>query len=223
MNQTRGGASPPCFAHELTEGPEGFAVVDPETARDVARWRKAERERLIALRQAGSADRRHQDSRIVAKILLELIRPAIGKVIAVYWPFKGELDLRPMMRQVYDLGAIVALPVVVAKATPLRFRRWRPDCRLERGVWNIPVPVGEPEVCPSDVIAPLVGYDPAGYRLGYGGGFYDRTLAAAKPRPRVFGVGQPEAEIPTIFPQPHDIDMDVIITREGVRNSRAPA
>jgi 5,10-methenyltetrahydrofolate synthetase len=83
---------------------------------------------------------------------------------------------------------------------------------LERGVWNILVLAQGPAVQPEIVIAPLVGFDEAGYRLGYGGGFYDRTLAAMPGKPFVVGVGYCEARIPTIHPQPQDIPMDIIVT-----------
>jgi 5,10-methenyltetrahydrofolate synthetase len=105
---------------------------------------------------------------------------------------------------------------VVEKGRPLVFRVWRQGDKLERGVWNIPVPAeGEP-VFPDIVIAPLVGFDPSNYRLGYGGGFFDRTLAAMPKKPLVIGVGYMSSALPTIYPQPHDIPMDAIVTEKGI-------
>ncbi|MEP4420404.1 MAG: 5-formyltetrahydrofolate cyclo-ligase, partial [Nitratireductor sp.] len=112
-------------------------------------------------------------------------------------------------------GGTLALPVVVEKAAPLVFRDWRPGMKLEKGVWNIPVPPAAPAVIPDIVISPVVGFDPANYRLGYGGGFFDRTLAALPARPTVIGVGYAAAAIATIYPQPHDIAMDFIVTEAG--------
>lgn len=215
-----GYASPPCFAHELTLGRDGYAVVDPQTARDVARWRKAERERLIAARLAVPAEERRELAAEVAAELDQLIAPGPGLTVSLYWPFRAELDLRDWMQRAAERGARVALPVVVAKGQPLVFREWRPGCRMERGVWNIPIPAEGEEVVSNVTIAPLVGYDPACYRLGYGGGFFDRTLAALSPRPRVIGVGHPIAAIPTIHPQPHDIPMDAIVTGRGLLRLR---
>ena len=87
----------------------------------------------------------------------------------------------------------------------------------ERGVWNIPVPRANAKiVLPDVVIAPLVGFDPSCYRLGYGGGFFDRTLAVLHTAPRVFGVGYSQAALATIYPQPHDIPMDVVVTEDQV-------
>jgi 5,10-methenyltetrahydrofolate synthetase len=205
------GGSPPCFLHELEAGAEGFVAVDPQQARDVARWRKAERARLIAARLAVPADERARVADAVAAALDREVEPGPGRVVSLYWPFRGELDLRGWMAAAVGRGARVALPTVAAMRQPLVFREWRPGCAMRRGVWNIPEPADGEVLTPDVVIAPLVGFDPTGYRLGYGGGFYDRTLAALSPKPRAIGVGHPVAAIPTIFPQPHDVQMDVVL------------
>lgn len=216
-----GYASPACFAHELELGAGGYETVDGQQASDVARWRKAERARLIALRLAMPPDERRRVADAVADTLDNLVEPAPGMVISLYWPFRGELDLRGWMARADELGARVALPVVVAKAQPLVFRQWRPGCRMERGVWNIPAPANGEVLTPDVVLAPLVGFDADSYRLGYGGGFFDRTLAALSPRARAIGVGHPVAAIPTIYPQPHDVPMDAIVTGTGVVSRRS--
>jgi 5-formyltetrahydrofolate cyclo-ligase len=87
---------------------------------------------------------------------------------------------------------------------------------MERGLWDIPIPAERDPVVPDALIIPLVGFDGAGYRLGYGGGYYDRTLAAAPRRPFCIGLGYDEMRLATIYPQPHDIPMDVIVTDQGV-------
>jgi 5,10-methenyltetrahydrofolate synthetase len=208
-------ASPPCFAHELVLGAAGFEAVDAETARDVARWRRAERARLIAARLAVGPEARAAHAAELARELDALIDLGARPVVSLYWPFRGEPDLRPWMARAHAAGARIALPVVVAKGQPLVFREWRPGAAMARGVWNIPVPAEGPELIPQITIAPLVGTDPGCYRLGYGGGFYDRTLAALAPRPLAIGVALPLVELPTIFPQPHDIPMDIIVTGAG--------
>jgi len=94
----------------------------------------------------------------------------------------------------------------------VQFWRWRPEVPMSRGLFNIPIP-GECDIVAPDVlIVPLVGFDRAGYRLGYGGGYYDRTLAASQPRPRTLAIAFAESELETIHPQPHDIPMSRIIT-----------
>lgn len=207
----RGYASPPCFLHELDP-----AYGMPMTASEVAAWRKVERERLIGARLEVDALKRAEHSNRIAARLSEAIGDPAGLVVSLYWPFRGEPDLRPFLEKAPALGARTALPVVVAKKAPLVFRLWTKGEPLERGVWNIPVPAEGAEVMPDVVIAPVVGFDPKGYRLGYGGGFFDRTLAAAPRRPRVIAVGYEMAAIPTIHPQPHDIPMDLIVTESRI-------
>ena len=135
--------------------------------------------------------------------------------IGFYWPFRGECDLRPFMGRLYPQGITPALPVVVAKAQPLIFRTWRPDAAMTTGVWDIPIPDGTPEVHPTLLLVPLVGFDDQRFRLGYGGGFYDRTLAGRDPQPVTWGIGLSCQRLPTIVPGPHDIAMDRIFTEQG--------
>lgn len=210
-----GFASPPCFAHEIDPAYFDPLAVDPQQALDVARWRKAERKRLIAARLEEAADMRARLAQNIAVELDQIIAPATGRVISVYWPFRGEIDLRGWMRSAFDKGAQIALPVVVEKHQPLQFREWTPDAAMERGIWNILQPADPAPVTPNVVIAPLVGFDPACFRLGYGGGFFDRTLAAMATPPLVIGVGSKSGAIASIFPQPHDVAMDVIVTGAG--------
>jgi hypothetical protein len=117
---------------------------------------------------------------------------------------------------------MTALPVLETKAAPLVFRRWTRYMPMVRGVWNIPVPPPDAgAVTPRSFSRRCVGWAPAGYRLGYGGGYFDRTLAALRPRPFVIGVGLQAARLETIYPQTHDIPMDVIVTEDGVQITRA--
>ncbi len=208
-------ASPPCYGAEFEHWADRPPTMDPVASRDVALWRKAERERLIAARLDVPAEDRRRLAEEVADELDRLVDPAPGLTVSLYWPFRGELDLRPWMTHAFRHGARVVLPLVEAKARPLVFREWWPDCPMTRGVWNIPIPAEGDPVVPDVVIAPLVGHDPACYRLGYGGGFFDRTLAVLQPRARAIGVGHPVSAIRTIYAQPHDIPMDVIVTGAG--------
>lgn len=207
-----GYASPPCFMHELEVTASGPAAPDQRAAADVARWRKAERERLIAARLELPADLRSAHAARIAGQLDTIIGDFAGKTVALYWPFRGEPDLRGWAQKVIERGGTVALPVVVQKAAPLVFRAWTPGDKLEKGVWNIPIPAEDNQVLPDIVISPVVGFDANNYRLGYGGGFYDRTLAALPRKPVVIGVGYALQRIATIYPQPFDIPMDRILT-----------
>lgn len=202
--------SPPCMMHEL--GPDGVPGFDPQQNRDVTRWRKAERERLIAARLTLSAEYRATQTSAITKGLDRLIPAASGTIVSVYWPIRAEPDLRPWMRTKWEQGIRIALPVALALGQPLVFREWRPDSPLTRGLWKIPYPAEGAQVVPNVILAPVVGFDTDCYRLGYGGGFFDRTLARIVGKPLVIGLGYPSASIPTIFPQPHDIPMNSIIT-----------
>lgn len=216
-------ASPPCMAAEVDPAYFDPLAVDPEQARDVARWRRAERIRLRAERDRLSVTDRQVAGAALCRHLAALIGQrfggARGRVFSAYWPIKGEPDLRPLMAELHHAGVLIALPLVEVKAAPLVFRRWTPDTRMVRGDWNIPVPPPEAEaVTPEIALAPLVGWTDDGYRLGYGGGYFDRTLAALSPRPFTIGVGFQTARLETIYPQPHDIRLDLIVTDAGPRD-----
>lgn len=221
-------ASPPCLAGAFA--PDGFdpLAVDPEQARDVARWRRAERTRLRAARDALSVADRHAAGAALCVHLRHLLAArfpgAAGQILSAYWPIKGEPDLRPLMADLQGSGVTLALPVVETKAAPMVFRRWTPGMALVRGDWNIPVPPPDAErLTPDIALAPLVGWDAAGFRLGYGGGYFDRTLAALSPRPFTIGIGLHSARLATIFPQPHDIALDAILTEAGTQFQREGA
>lgn len=211
-------ASPPCFMHELDQN---YICVSSELVaqqhQDVARWRKAERERLIFARRAIDPTTRAQHARKIETRLDALIGSPLGYIVSGYWPFRGEPDLRQWAESIHGRGGQFALPVVVKRNQPLIFRLWAPGAPLERGVWNIPIPAdGAKEVIPDIVIAPVVGFDPLCYRLGYGGGFFDRTLESIGRSVRVLGVGYAQQSISTIYAQPHDIPMDAVITERAV-------
>lgn len=206
-------AAPPGCAAQ-TDHARGGLVVSGRVG-DVARWRRSERERLIAARLALSAEERMAHAGRLATELDAVMAHLAPGSVSLYWPFRGEPDLRPWMQSAHAKGLQISLPVVVAKARPLEFRRWWPGATLARGVWNIPYPAEGRTMIPEVVIAPLVGFDAAGFRLGYGGGFFDRTLATTTPRPIAIGVGHPVGLIPTIYPQPHDIAMDWLLSGDG--------
>ena len=183
---------------------------------DVAQWRKAERAAQLARRQAvPEAERRAADQRI-NELLLAGFPLLAGKVIGFYWPFKGEADPRVALHRFRTRGARTALPEVVRKGAPLRFHEWRPGVPTAPGVFDLPVPQGTEVVVPEVVLMPPIAFDARGYRLGYGGGFFDRTLAAISPQPLKIGVAREADRIATIHPQPHDIPMDFVVTEAGI-------
>lgn len=218
-----GYASPPCLAHEIEPAYFDPLAVDPQQAADVARWRRAERTRLLAQRATLPVAVRHAAAEAIAGHLNALLAARFqtieGMTFSAWWPIKAELNLRQWLESLLARGACVALPVVVTPAAPLVFRPWTPDCKMVQGFWKIPVPADGPALVPDVTFAPVVGWDRAGYRLGYGGGYFDRTLAAFAPRPLTIGIGLDLALVPTIYPQPHDIAMDLIVTETGVRET----
>lgn len=198
--------------------------VDPGQARDVARWRRAERARLAGLREGlGQAGRAQVSDRVAGHLGRVLTEGDVerGCVLSGYWPIKGEPDLRPVLADLHRAGVTIALPVVETPAAPLIFRRWTPETKLAHGEWSIPVPPPEADLLLPDIaLAPCLGWTDDCYRLGWGGGYFDRTLAALTPRPITIGIALSAARLPTIYPQPHDIPLDLILTEDGVAARR---
>jgi 5-formyltetrahydrofolate cyclo-ligase len=184
---------------------------------EVRAWRKAQRATLIADRLSVTREERGLWSEAITARLEALLPPrGAFRAIGFYWPFRGEYDPRCLMRSLHDRGVQLALPAVAERGRPLVFREWWPSTRMVPGVWNIPVPAEGDALLPDVIVAPLVGFDAHGYRLGYGGGYYDRTLAALPGKPLAIGVGFELCRLETIHPQPHDIPMDLAITERQV-------
>jgi 5-formyltetrahydrofolate cyclo-ligase len=192
------------------------------TPDEVKAWRKQERARLIAARVATAEEARNAWTARIADFL-EPIALATDGPISFYWPFRGEPNLRPLMRKLVAAGKEIALPAGVQARHPLEFRPWTPGCQMAPGVWNIPIPDTAERVVPRLLLAPVVGFDPAGYRLGYGGGFFDRTLAALTTPRTVIGLGYDCQAIDTVHPLAHDIKMDRIVTESGFQDARGDA
>lgn len=180
-------------------------------------WRRGERARLIQARTDATDDQRAAWSAAIEPLLHQVVAERSPAIIGFYWAYKGEFDPLPFIRSQVAQGRGAALPVVVAKGQPMEYRLWTPDAEMEEGSWGIPIPKARAVVTPSLVLSPLVGFDAANFRLGYGGGFFDRTLAALQPRPFALGVGFALGFLPTLHPHEHDIPMDAIVTEAGIR------
>jgi 5-formyltetrahydrofolate cyclo-ligase len=185
-------------------------------------WRKGVREELIQRRAERSPETRRALAQKACARLAEAVDFTRYRVLGFYWPIRGELDVREIVTRHLARGGIAALPVVVHQAAPLEFWRWSPGIAMQSGVWNIPTPKHRELLAPDIVIAPLVGFDRASYRLGYGGGYFDRTLAAASPRPFAVGFGYAGSALETIYPQTHDIRMNLIVTEESTIQAQTP-
>lgn len=184
----------------------------------IGQWRKVQRTELLARRVAVTPAQRRQWNAQITRHLLTQFPVLQGMLVGLYWPFKGEFDPRPAVRYLRKFGTRAALPVVVQKAAPLQFREWWPGAQMTTGVFDLPVPDGTEVVKADALLIPLVGFDSQGYRLGYGGGYFDRTLAASRPQPLKIGLAFELSWIPTIQPQRHDVPMDFIVTEAGVHH-----
>jgi len=178
----------------------------------IREWRKQTRAKLLEQRIGISAEDRAAWSERISQALAAALEPYAGQLIGFYWPFRGEYDPRSILSSMRDKGSRLALPVIVEREQPLVFREWSPGSLMTQGVWNVPMPESGEAVLPDLLVVPLVGFDEQGYRLGYGGGFYDRTIAAMTTKPRTIDVGFELGHLETIYPQPHDIPLETIIT-----------
>jgi 5,10-methenyltetrahydrofolate synthetase len=179
-------------------------------------WRRARRAELIAARTAVASGQRKVWNEQTTALLKAGFGVPPGAVVGFCWPYKGEFDARFAVRHWRERGAVAALPVVIEKGRPLQFRKWWPGAPMKPGVYGIPVPVDTEVLLPDMVIVPVNGFDEQGYRLGYGGGYFDRTLAALERRVLSIGVAFEALRLSTIHPQPHDIPMDFIVTEERI-------
>lgn len=176
-------------------------------------WRKQQRTALLDRRQTLTPDDRQRAADTIAAKLTAIIAANGIVSVGLYWPIKQEINLLPWANELAEQrNVVLCLPVVVTPKAPLEYWRWTQGEPLARGIWNIPVPAQRDIVLPDLMLAPVVGFDQANYRLGYGGGYFDRTLAARQQRPMVVGIGYAFSALETIFPQPHDIPMDTVLT-----------
>jgi 5-formyltetrahydrofolate cyclo-ligase len=186
------------------------------TAEELKSWRRAERQRLIAAREGLDAPTLERFRRRIDAHLERSFPGLAAARLAFCWPVRGEYDARPLVETLRHRGAVTALPVVVGPGQPLVFREWHPGVALGSGPLGIPFPLKSEPVLPSVVLVPMNGWDDAGYRLGYGAGFFDRTLASLAPKPVAIGVSYGLARMKTIHPQSWDIPMDWVVTERGV-------
>lgn len=178
-----------------------------------------ERRRSLVQPERGLADGRIRHA-VSAYLREHYPRPPVPPVVAIYWPIEGEPDLRPLEEEWPQL----ALPVVVRRGDPLRFARWNADTPIRPGPFQVPSPEAPDWVDPDFIVLPCLGFhvDPRGriFRLGYGGGYYDRTLAILH-RPTL-GVAYTQSRLRTFEAAPHDIALDAVVTEEGREGAAGP-
>lgn len=196
--------------------------VNPGAATDqeVKVWRRRMRHELRVRRVRLRGEAREWSTAAICDTLAAQFTMPRNATIGFYWPIRGEVDLVGFVTDLVEEGARAALPVVVAKKRPVEFHSWYPGAPMEPGVWRIPEPRGGHVVVPDILLVPLLGFDMDRYRLGNGGGYYDRTLGAMDIKPYTIGVGFDCLRLETIYPFAHDVPLDAIVTESGVRARR---
>lgn len=182
--------------------------MDAVVKEEKAAARKAAFEARAAAYSAGQGQ--------AAELLADVLAQYRGKVLAGYMPMRTEIDPLPAMAA-HD--GPVGVPVIIGKGQALRFQEWSPGCAMVEGAFGAMIPADGAWVEPEVLIVPLVGFDGRGFRLGYGGGFYDRTLEGLKERRPTIAIGfafaaQELSEVPI---EPTDQRLDMIVTEKGVR------
>lgn len=179
--------------------------------------RKHLRQSLIARREALSADERQHLSTHICQHLLILLARLQPLTLGFCWPYRGEPDIVSAITAWLGADAKhqAALPVVPDQPGPLAFHRWHPEAAMQYDRFGIPQPVDRIELRPEVILVPVNGFDAQGYRIGYGGGFFDRTLAGLSPSPVTVGIGFELARLDSIAPEAHDLPLDWILTEAG--------
>lgn len=200
----------------------------PRIARDPfdAGARQVARAALVAARRGQTPAERAAGQATLLEHLEALLGDVGREVVGVYWPVRGEPDLAPLLARWVARGVRLALPVVRGAGQPLAFVGWAPGDATRPGAFGIAEPAAGESVRPTVLVVPCLGFGPQGHRLGYGGGFYDRTLAAwdadgARP-PLAIGVAWDHGFLPGFEPLPTDRPLAAVVTPSGVRRGVRP-
>jgi len=180
--------------------------------------------RAALIEQRNQLPDRQQRADLLQRVMRIWLVGRPDLVIGAYWPIKGEFDPLPALHRWKEDGELldqpqprrIGLPVVNKETHTMTFHAWYPGCPMEEDAYGIPKPKDTEIITPTLLFAPCVGYGPGGYRLGYGGGFYDRMLASLDPRPFTVGLGFGMGFLPDFEPEPHDIPLDAILNDHGV-------
>lgn len=173
------------------------------------------RKRLLAARKAMPPEEKAWRDKAIGERLLAWLEANPADCVGVYWPIHGEPDLTGVYRVLAERGVRLALPVVVERDAPLVFYPWRPGDKLEADAHGVMAPaVRSDPVVPDLLVVPCAGFNARGYRLGYGGGYYDRTLAVENP-PRTVGLAYAMCEA-EFDPGEHDRGIGAVITETRI-------
>ena len=183
--------------------PQSAALASQRT-----QWRRE----MLSRRKDQPGEVRVNADRQLAAQLAQVLETVEG-VLGFYWPIQAEYDPRQVITQwlAGAAGRQAALPVVIRRATPLIFRNWTAATPMIPAGFGTSVPAPDEQLVPRTLVIPLVGFDREGYRLGYGGGYYDRTVAALPMRPYAIGIGYSICRLETIEPQSYDLKLDRLV------------
>ena len=189
--------------------PLGFSLEPSRDKKVLRRQLQAERQSMVD---------RHQRAVHLQEVLRVFLLSRSESSVGAYWPIKGEFDALPALYRWSEADATrrIGLPVINRETKQLRFHVWYPGCPMEEDAYGIPKPKDTESFEPQLLLVPCVGFGPEGLRLGYGGGFYDRTLAALQPRPYTVGLGFTQGFVDDFEPEPHDQPLDAILNDNGV-------
>jgi len=188
--------------------------------------KKTLRAEVIARRNAAGPDDGAGLLRQFERSVLPLLDHQKYTNISAYWPMDGEADVRPVMRLLERRGFRIGLPEVMAKGKPLVFRPWHTGMEMEARIWGIPVPKSDEHLIPHAMLVPLVAFDARGYRLGYGGGFYDRSiehLTKHHHKPLLIGVARACQQVEAVPHERWDERLDLVVTEEGCMRFGLPS
>jgi 5-formyltetrahydrofolate cyclo-ligase len=183
---------------------------------EAAAFRQALRREHIAAREALPAVEHARTSAAVLDHLHGFLTTRLPSSLAFYWPIRAEVDCTPLVRLLVAQGWRACLPFIVARGAAMVFREWTPLTNMVAGEYGIPTVGAGESMTPDVVLLPVNVFDHKGYRLGYGGGYFDRTLAALAPRPFVIGVGFELGRADSIRPHAQDLAMNAVVTDRGV-------
>ena len=198
------------------ERPNLGAAMTPDFNLEPSRDKKLLRRQLQAERLA--LHDRHQRAMHLQEVLRVWLVGRDETAIGAYWPIKGEFDALPALYR-WSEGheeRRIGLPVIDRETKQLRFHVWYPGCPMEDDAYGIPKPKDTEAFHPELLLVPCVGFGPRGIRLGYGGGFYDRTLAAITPKPATAGLGYAHGYVTWLEGEPHDVPLVALLTEDGV-------
>lgn len=194
----------------------------PEADESHAALRRALRRQGIERRMALPPEQHEALSTRLCELIRQNFPELSGKRVAFCWPFRNEPDLRPLMKTWLaegESGFAALLPVVIDAESALAFRAWTPESPMLTDRYGIPAPAFGDFLTPEALLIPVNAFDGDGYRLGYGGGFFDRTLASLDPLPVAIGVGFELARVDSIYPEAHDMRLDAVVTEAVVRHT----